>query len=208
MTDAYTLRTMVHDEQADFATLLRNLTAEQWATPSLCAGWSVHDVVIHIANHAHTTTRERIAQLARARLSETRQMDAFRARSPDDLIDWLSSPATLGGPTNILTQLGELVVHQQDVRRPLGIARDIPAERLSVLLDFGLTRIGSASVANSRRRTKDLRLVATDIGWSAGNGPEIRGPAEAIFMATNGRRTAIADLCGDGRELLAYRLAS
>jgi len=208
VTEAYRLRSMVEDEQEEFATLLRGLTAEQWAFPSLCKGWSVHDVVIHIANHSHTTARHRFAELARVRFSEARQIDLHRARPTDALIDWLSSPAKLGGPLNIRTQLAELVIHQQDVRRPIGIAREIPADRLSVLLDFGLTRVGSASVAFARRRTKDLRLVATDFEWSAGTGPEVRGPGEAIFMAANGRASAIADLTGDGREVLARRLGS
>src|SRR5437763_671451 len=191
MTASHLLRTMVEDEQQDFAALLRGLTTEQWTAPSLCQGWSVRDVVIHIANHSHTTTRNRIGQLARARFSTARQMDVYRDRSTAELVDWLSSPAQLGGPVNIRTQLSELVIHQQDVRRPLRISRQIPADRLSVLLDFALTRIGSASVAFSRRRTKGLRLVATDIGWSAGTGPEVCGPGEAIFMAANGRADAV-----------------
>ena len=208
MTDADTLRVMVEDEQEEFETLLRDLTAEQWATPSLCEGWSVRDVVIHIANHSHTTTRERIVQLARARFSEARQMDGHQGCSTDELIDWLSSPAHLGGPLNIRTQLAELVIHQQDVRRPLRMLRDIHADRLRILLDFGLTRLGSASVAFSRRRTRHIRLVATDIAWSAGVGPEACGPAEAIFMAANGRADAIGDLYGDGLPVLATRLVA
>src|SRR5207248_7813266 len=115
MTDADTLRVMVEDEQEEFETLLRDLTAEQWATPSLCRGWSVRDVVVHIANHSHTTTRTRIGQLARARFSVARQMDVYRDRSTAELLDWLSSPAKLGGSANIRTQLSELVIHQQDV---------------------------------------------------------------------------------------------
>ncbi len=208
MTDAYVLREMVGAEQVEFAALLRGLTPEQWAAASLCRGWSVHDVVIHIANHAHTTARQRIAQLARVGFSVTRQLERDRARPTDELIDWLASPANLAGPINIRTQLAELVIHQQDVRRPLGIVRRLPAERLSVLLDFGLTRVGSASVALSRRRAKGLRLVGTDIGWSAGTGPEVRGPGEAIFMAVNGRAGAIQDLSGDGTEVLARRVRS
>ena len=74
MTDAYALRNMVAAEQVDFAALLQGLTPEQWEAPSLCRGWSVHDAVIHIAVHAHTTPVQRITQLARAGFSEDRQM--------------------------------------------------------------------------------------------------------------------------------------
>ena len=135
-------------------------------------------------------------------------MDAHQGRPTGELIDWLSSPAHLGGPLNIRTQLAELVIHQQDVRRPLRIRREIQADRLRTLLDFGLTRVGSASVAFSRRRTRHIRLVATDIAWSAGVGPEVYGPAEAIFMAANGRADAIGALYGDGLPVLATRLVA
>src|SRR5205809_7900719 len=114
---------MVESEQTEFVDLLRGLTSEQWAAPSLCRGWSVHEVVIHIALHAHTTAPQRIAQLARLGFSESRQLESERGRTTDELISWLASPAKLAGPTNILTQLSELVIHQQDVRRPLGITR-------------------------------------------------------------------------------------
>jgi uncharacterized protein (TIGR03083 family) len=207
MTDAYTLRNMVEAEQTDFTALLRGLTPEQWAAPSLCNGWSVHDTVIHIAIHAHTTGTQRTAGLARAGFSEDRQMEPERARTTDDLIDWLASPAKLGGRFDILTQLSELVIHQQDVRRPLGTTRQIPSDRLSVVLDFAVALGGLTwTMAFSRRRAKGLRLVAPDIGWWAGTGPEVRGPGEAILMALNGRADALHDLTGDGTRVLTARI--
>jgi uncharacterized protein (TIGR03083 family) len=209
MTDAYTLRNMVEAEQADFAALLRSLTPEQWEAPSLCRRWSVHDAVIHIAIHAHTTPVQRITQLARVGFSETRMHEPDRARPTEELVDWLASPAKLAGRFDILTQLSELVIHQQDVRRPLGILRQIPTERLSVVLDFGIARSGlTSTMAFSRRRSKGLRLVAPDIDWWAGSGPEVRGPGEAILMALNGRAGAMQDLAGDGTQVLAARIKS
>ena len=32
------------------------------------------------------------------------------------------------------------------------------------------------------RRTRGVRLIASDLGFSAGMGPEARGPAEALLM--------------------------
>ena len=127
---------------------------------------------------------------------------------PAELIDRLASPAILAGPFDILTQLAELVIHQQDVRRPLGLGRSIPAERLSIVLDFAQTRAGSG--ADPRvRRGNDRRAcdcVATDTGWAAGAGPEVRGPGEALLMALNGRGHALGDLEGDGVPVLAGRI--
>jgi uncharacterized protein (TIGR03083 family) len=209
MTDAYVLRNMVDAELAEFAGLLRQLTPAQWEVPSLCAGWSVHDAVIHIAIHAHTNTVARNVGFARAGFNEDRQMEPERARTTDELIDWLESPATLGGRLDILTQLSELVIHQQDVRRPLGLFRQIAPERLAVVLDFGVALNGLTwTMAFSRRRAKGLRLVAPDIGWWAGTGPELRGPGEAILMALNGRAGAIDELTGEGAHILAGRIKS
>lgn len=166
----------------------------------------MHEAVIHIAIHSHTAAAERIMGLARVGFNEARQMEPERTRSKDDLIDWLASPAKLGGRFDILTQLSELVIHQQDVRRPLGLVREIPADRLGVVLDFGVSAGGlTFTMAFSRRRARGLRLVASDIGWWAGVGPEARGPGEAILMALNGRAGAIDQLTGDGVPVLAGR---
>jgi uncharacterized protein (TIGR03083 family) len=207
VTENYELRNMIEDDQVEFAEMLRALSPEQWQAPSLCAGWSVHDAVIHIAWHAHTAPTPRSIELARARFSEDRQMEPYRAQSKDELIEWLASPATVSGRFNILTQLSESVIHQQDVRRPLGLDRKIPAERLAVVLDFGVAAGGLTwTMAFSRKRAKGLRLVAPDVGWWSGSGPEVRGPGEAILMALNGRGDALGDLAGDGVPVLAGRI--
>jgi uncharacterized protein (TIGR03083 family) len=200
------MREMIAAEQREFADLLRGLTDKDWETPSLCAGWSVHEVVIHIAIHVHTRDLQRIGKLVRVRFSEDRLHQPERARKPDELIAWLESPATLAGPRNLLTQLSELIIHQQDVRRPLGAKRVIPSERLAAVLDYGITRLGNINVAGARRRAKGLRVVATDLSWFAGIGPEVTGPGEALFMALNGRNDALGDLTGTGVDELATRL--
>jgi uncharacterized protein (TIGR03083 family) len=207
MTDAYELRNMIEAEQADFATMLRELTPEQWAVPSLCQGWTVHDVVLHVTWHIHTTDAGRVIQALKARNSDARLHAAAKARPTDELIDRLVAPATLSGPRNMRDQLDELVIHQQDVRRPLGIHRTVPEDRLLVVLDFALTRAGgSATLASSRKRARGLRLVATDLPWSAGAGPEVRGPGEAVHMALNGRAAAVDQLTGDGVPVLTGRI--
>jgi uncharacterized protein (TIGR03083 family) len=214
MTEAYELRVMVEAEQAEFADVLRSLTPDQWDAPSLCAGWSVHDVVLHIAWRSHTTNNERLLQFLRfawtevthRRIAVTELLDASsearfhdpdRTRSKDELIDWLASPATLSGRFDILTHLSEFLIHQQDVRRALGVTRTITGDRLALVLDHNVTGPGRALVGPGKRG-KGLRLVATDITWFAGVGREVRGPGEAILMALWGRGEALDDLSGDG----------
>jgi hypothetical protein len=56
-----------------------------------------------------------------------------------------------------------------------------------------------------RRGPDGLRLAATDMAWSAGDGPEAHGTAEAILTAVNGRRAALPDVDGPGVQLLGSR---
>jgi len=48
--------------------------------------------------------------------------------------------------------------------------------------------------------------VATDLDWSLGSGPEVRGPGEALLLAAVGRGAALADLDGEGLPKLASRI--
>ena len=121
------------------------------------------------------------------------------------MIDWLVSPA--GASQN---NLGELIVHQQDVRRPLGLTRVIAPDRLAWALSYSVSPYGGSYVGlgcGSYKRTRNLHLIAPDIGWSGGQGLQIRGPGEAILMAINGRGDALNDLEGPGVEALAAGLA-
>jgi len=196
-------------EQADFVSLVRGLSDEQWTTPSLCERWTVRDVVTHATWHIHRGRREILSFLFRTTLSgfrkaEERQLARDGARSEAGLVEWLASP----GRCNRVN-LGEMMIHQQDVRRPLGLPRSIPEERISWALNYCVTRAGAASLgAGSLRLSKGLRFFATDIGWSAGQGAEVHGPGEAILMAVNGRTSAIDDLAGPGTKVLAERVAA
>jgi uncharacterized protein (TIGR03083 family) len=97
----------------------------------------------------------------------------------------------------------DALIHHQDVRRPLGLTRDVPPERLRVALDTAL----KAPVLPSRKHVAGLRLGATDLAWTHGDGPRVDGPGEALLLAIAGRAVALDDLTGDGVETLRRRLA-
>jgi uncharacterized protein (TIGR03083 family) len=220
MADKWSLWEMVEAERAEFVTLARRLTADEWAAPTLCGAWDVRDVVIHAAGHIHHQPPpwQLPWQLARAGFSVDTlvRRDVGRRRGIDQeaLIAWLAAPIKMKrGVENLLAfdtlvQLGELIVHQQDIRRPLGQQREIPVSRVRAVLDFGTTRLGNFGLAGSRRRSAGLCLVATDTDWGAGHGPTVKGSAEALLMAVNGRRDALSDLTGEGTRVLADRLAA
>lgn len=97
----------------------------------------------------------------------------------------------------------EGVVHHQDIRRALGRPRPIPPERLIVALQSALM----APDVGSFWRVRGVRLVATDLDFAWGRGPEVRGPGEALLMTIAGRTPAVEELAGPGQPRLAQRLA-
>jgi uncharacterized protein (TIGR03083 family) len=204
VADTTRLPNQIAAEQQDFVDLLCGLTEAQFAGPSLCAKWSVREVAIHVAWHIHLRPSVYVKDVTQfgafggARF-ETKLLAREGARSDGELIDWLASPAQVNE-----NNLGELIVHQQDARRPLGAERVIATDRLVWVLDYCLTRKGGGYFGiggGSYKRARDLRLVATDIEWTSGAGPEVHGPAEAILMAINGR-DAINELEGPGVGVL------
>ncbi len=78
--------------------------------------------------------------------------------------------------------LVDIIVHQQDVARPLGRAMHTPPERVVAALDHVL----ASRFYGARKRLRGLRLTATDADWSSGDGPEqVRAPAiDLLFLAT------------------------
>lgn len=52
---------MARAERAELAAFLTTLTLQQWETPSLCAGWSVKEVVAH-NDQLRRSRRFRVAQ--------------------------------------------------------------------------------------------------------------------------------------------------
>jgi uncharacterized protein (TIGR03083 family) len=95
------------------------------------------------------------------------------------------------------------LIHQQDIRRPLGRPRSIAPDRLVAALD-ALPRIGG--LLKSKKRMAGLRWRATDVDWAFGDGPEIAGPAESLVLLSSGRPAPIDDVSGDGVAPLRERL--
>jgi uncharacterized protein (TIGR03083 family) len=196
-------------ERADLLAFLSDLTPQQWDTPSLCTGWRVRDVVAHMISYEALPARELVRRLARGRfrLASTNAVGLAEMRDlgPDELLALLGQRLD---PTGLTTGFGcrvalvDALIHQQDIRRPLGVPRTIPPERLLPALSFARF----APPIGAFWRARGLRLVATDLGWAAGRGPEIRGAGEAVLMAMAGRRGVVGELSGPGQPTLAARI--
>ncbi|MDO3649139.1 maleylpyruvate isomerase family mycothiol-dependent enzyme [Nocardia mangyaensis] len=195
-------RGMLAAERGELVELLRDLTEPEWEAPSLCAGWRVRDVVAHLLT-------DTIAPLSYARFAmRHRSVDqvnnalvaSFADRPTADLVDRFEQKAGRLARFAPRVVLADLMVHHQDIRRPLNRPRTIPADRLVAVLDH------PDPFAFPGTRTRGLRFIATDVAWSAGKGPEIHGPGEAIALAAVGRPVALADLTGPGLPELRRRL--
>ena len=73
-----------------------------------------------------------------------------------------------------------------------------PAERLEPLA-------GMYAKAGNPIGGKALKFVASDGGWSYGDGPEVSGPDIDLVMAISGRVRALESLSGEGLETLRSR---
>jgi hypothetical protein len=60
-----------------------------------------------------------------------------------------------------------------------------------------------ASFGGAKELVARIRLTATDIDLSIGDGPEVRGPLLALLLAVTGRRVALDELEGKGLARLA-----
>ena len=190
------------------AGFLANLTPEQWVAQSLCAHWRVRDVVAHVMSFDGVNLLGMVRRAVRGRIVHINQVgvDELASLSTEQLLDRLQArlrpqglAASFGGRLALL----DVTIHHQGIRRPLGLLRQIPAERLRQVLDG----VVCSPELPGRRIARGVRLVATDLEWSHGSGPEVRGPAEAVLMAVAGRASAVGELVGPGQPRVAGRIA-
>ncbi len=100
-----------------------------------------------------------------------------------------------------VTGLAHVLIHGQDICRPLGITRHLHEAHLISVADF----VTTSFIFRAKKRIAGFTLTATDMDWSHGHGPEVRGPAEALVMMMAGRSAALDDLSGEGKAALAAR---
>jgi uncharacterized protein (TIGR03083 family) len=199
---------VVHAERRALADDLAGLTPEQWATPSLCPGWSVHDVLAHMVATAKETPPAFFAGMVAAgfrmsRFTEKR-IASERAGGPAATLAAFRAveTATSAPPGPKLSWLGEALVHGADIRRPLGIPHASPLSAVTAVTEF---YAGSNILIGGKRRVAGLTLTATDTEWSHGSGPLVEGPAASLMLATTGRPAALEDLHGPGVATLSAR---
>jgi uncharacterized protein (TIGR03083 family) len=200
----------IRAERLDLVARLSGLADHQWDAASLCDKWRIRDVLAHVTAGAEGAygMGTTLNGMLRHGFSFSRWMaEDGRSRGEVDPTSTLqrlrdaagSRKKPPGAPT--ISVLADVMIHGQDVCRPLGFERHLAEEHLVPVADF----VQSTFVFGAKKRTAGLTLVASDMAWSHGAGPEVRGPAEALVMAMAGRRVALTDLTGDGLATFTSR---
>jgi uncharacterized protein (TIGR03083 family) len=199
------------DEMLDLAERLTELDDEQWNAPSLCDRWRIRDVLAHVTAGAEGAfgIGAILGGMLRYGFNYNRWVAADGQRrgqqDPEVVLKAFRSAAANRTPSSgarAVRALQHVLIHGQDMCRPLGITRDLPEDHLVAVADFVKD---DHRIFGAKKRIVGLRLTATDIDWSHGRGPEVRGPAEALVMTMAGRRAALDDLSGEGMATLVTR---
>lgn len=202
----------VRFERLRLAELLESLTSEEWAAPSLCAGWSVHTVAAHLTVTTRTSLATALAQAVRARGNFDRMADHMaqsRAATfaPGELIEQLRDSARSSrrmpgsGP---MDPLMDLAIHGQDITRPLGRPHAVPQELAPAVLHY----VAENRMLGVPARIDGLTFTATDVDWSTGRGREVRGSAADVLLAMTARPAGLDGLTGEGAGVVAERMAA
>ncbi|WP_020540414.1 maleylpyruvate isomerase family mycothiol-dependent enzyme [Nonomuraea coxensis] len=199
---------LVHAERAALAADLAALTEEQWATPSLCAGLTVREVLAHLTAGASLNSVRWMAGVIRCRFDFDKQvamrlaeqLGATAAETHARFRRVITS--TTKPPLPVVAMLGETIVHAEDIRRPLGIRHNYPIETLTRTAEYYQ---GSDLVVAAKKRIVGLRLVADDGPFTTGSGPLVSGSTVALIMAMTGRAAYCDELDGDGVKILRDR---
>ncbi|MBO4140743.1 maleylpyruvate isomerase family mycothiol-dependent enzyme [Micromonospora tulbaghiae] len=199
---------LAHAERAALADDLAGLDAAQWARRSLCGRWTVEETLAHMTAAASVGRARWVASVLGARfdfdLHNDRRLAEHRGADPGETLDRfrriIGSTTSTFGPTE--AWLGEVVVHAQDIRRPLGLTRTPSVEAVTPVARFFAGR--DFTVAG-RSAINGLRVEATDGPFTAGAGPLVSGTTVALMMAMAGRAAYCDDLTGPGVQTLRER---
>lgn len=212
MTDAWDTDRIwraIETERRRLADDLAGLTDAQWQTRSLCAEWTVEQVVAHLSAAARIGRWRWLRSVAAARgdfaVHNARRLSEVVGPAPADTLRRFTEAAGLRiePARKTWAWLGEVVVHGQDCRLPLGLATEPDPAAVELVAGHFATADFAVPSATAAR---GLRLVAEDSGFRAGDGPEVRGRTLDLVLAMAERPAVLDRLTGDGVAVLADRL--
>ena len=199
---------MVQAERTALAEDLESLTAEQWQHPTLCSQWDVEQVLAHLTAAASLNQWQWLRSILGARfrpdVHNQRRLAEHRGRTPAETLERFRAilGSTKAPSGHLAAYLGEVVVHAQDIRQPLGLPRTPSVEALTVVADF---YAGRDFTVKSGTLAAGLQLRADDGSFAAGTGPMVTGSTLALVMGMAGRKPYLDELAGPGLPILRSR---
>jgi uncharacterized protein (TIGR03083 family) len=208
---------LIRTERLALIEFLQTLDAREWSTPSLCGAWTVQAVAAHLAWAPVAPVGETLVALARSgfRLNRASADLAVQwaERGPEAILDQLRANADANvRPRGVpeIAALVDAVIHQLDIRLPLGKPRPVPPEAFRPVADFSVAARWPMTVSvggSARQRLDGLQLVAEGYDWSYGQGQQVTAPGDAVLRILNGRRVDRQELTGPGADRLHARLS-
>ncbi|MFD3705734.1 maleylpyruvate isomerase family mycothiol-dependent enzyme [Nocardia sp. NPDC058658] len=200
---------MAHAERAALADDLAVLEAEGWSRQSLCESWTVEDVLAHLTAAASVGRVRWVTSVLGARFDFDKHNERRKAEhlgtTPTETLALFRAiiPSTTSAPGPTVAWLGEVIVHAQDIRRPLGLSYTPSIEATTAVAEFFASRDFTVP---GKTLINGLRLEATDGPFVSGTGPLVSGTTLALTMAMAGREAYCDDLAGPGASTLRDRI--
>lgn len=203
---------LINTERNRLLDVLEDLDNEQWNAASLCGGWRVREVVVHILMPYEQSIPRFFTKMAAAKFSFDKMADRWATedtRSTGQLVDALRLTkegrfGVPGAPQE--APLSHLVIHAEDIYRPLGIRHTIDPLSANIVLDQLTSKRARRSLKPGL--LEGLAFSAHDTGWSYGTGAEVVGSASAIIATFAGRAGTTDEFTGDGVALIRQRALS
>ena len=202
----------VHHERQALIDDLAVLETDEWRTPSLCAGWDVHDVLAHLVDSAKTTRLGFVRRMVAAGFDFDRDnavgITREKAANAEDTLNAFEEVRsnTATPPAALATRLVEAFVHGEDIRRPLKIRRNYPPVHVAAALAYQVKT--SVKIGGGKEPAQGWHLIATDAPFEHGAGPKVHGPALALLLAVSGRPAGADELTGPGAHSFATQTSA
>ncbi|MGB6454018.1 MAG: maleylpyruvate isomerase family mycothiol-dependent enzyme [Streptosporangiaceae bacterium] len=227
------MQNIIAAHRRELADALSTLTAAQWRAPSLCAGWTAAHVLAHQTMPFRISEQDFVAGLQRCGGDFTTFSDEIADRDshlpPAELVAALRDNAdTPWSPPGggLAGALCHDVIHGLDIGWPLALAYEIPAAAMTAVLNTLTSPLAldqddvvaaevqaAAADADTRRATvfgfplDGIRVLATDLPWSAGSGADLAGASRDLLPLLAGRQIPHDRFRGAGAAR-AWSLAS
>jgi uncharacterized protein (TIGR03083 family) len=194
--DEQVLAEAITAELAELADIVEALDPSDWDAPSLCAGWRVREVVAHVTMPTRWSVPAVMLGMVRARFRwnvlsdraarKDAQLSTTQLVTPRPFEFLSVGPPPGGGAQGALVHA---VVHGLDITVARGIDRQLPPQRMRLVLD-GL--LDPKSLRHFGVDLVDTQLRATDLDWSHGSGRLVTKTAHELVLALSGRSSLVA----------------